>query len=491
MKKTASGISPLIALDRECSRALHAQIYDGYRSAIVAGNLRGGQRVPSTRVLASELGVSRFPVLTAYSQLLAEGYFESRVGSGTTISNCLPERFPCNTLPIREVSSPSQAPAVNGASSRQPFTSLGWLRNSGAFDISEIAYDQFPLQTWSKLIAYHSRSMQLQHLKYGEAMGLPALREEIATYLGAARSVRCEADQIMIVSGSQQAVDISSRALLNLGSTVWIEEPGYRLACDIFLRAGCRLAPVPVDNEGLDVSKGIERCPEARMAFVTPSHQFPLGVTMSIKRRLQLLDWAQAANAWIIEDDYDSEYRYDASPIASLQGLDRNGRVIYIGTFSKVLYPALRIGYIVIPRNLVDKFAAVRRVMDFGPPIFFQLVIAQFIHEGHFARHLRRMRTLYHKRRVTLVKCLREEFGPLVTLFGSDAGMHLAAAIAGEFCDVNIAEQAAGENLDLRPLSSYYLEKAMYNGFIFGFGNTSERQIPRAVKKLRDLLEAQ
>ncbi len=492
MKRTASGILPLIALDRGSPKALHTQIYEGYRLAIVEGSLRAGQRVPSTRVLASELGVSRFPVLTAYSQLLAEGYFEGRIGSGTVISSSLPDRFLKSNAVGSCVSplTPGPRPRAQRASVLLASLRPAYVHGFGAFNVGEVAFDQFPLQIWSNLVSSRCRDLQDQSLHYGDPMGALVLREEIANYLRTARSVKCEADQVMIVSGSQQALDISGRVLVDPGSAVWVEEPGYRRACDVFSRAGCRLIPVPVDNEGMDVAAGIRRCRKARVAVVTPSHQFPLGVTMSAKRRFELLDWAQSTGAWIIEDDYDSEYRYDSSPIASLQGLDGNARVIYIGTFSKVLFPSLRLGYIVIPKDLVGDFLAARRFMDLGPALFFQAVIVDFIQDGHFARHLRRMRLLYQKRRTALVDSIGMELGSMVNVLGSEAGMHLTVTLQSDISDTEISRRAAKQNLWLWPLSDAYLESATSNGFILGFANTAEADIPPAVRKLRNLLMA-
>jgi GntR family transcriptional regulator/MocR family aminotransferase len=294
----------------------------------------------------------------------------------------------------------------------------------------------------------------------------------------------------MIVSGSQQALEISARVLLDPGSRVWVEEPGYRLARDVLALTGCHLVPVPVDNEGLDVAAGIKRWRKARAAVVTPSHQFPLGVTLSASRRFQLLEWAQDTGSWIIEDDYDSEYRYESLPIASLQGLDANGRVIYIGTFSKVLFPSLRLGYLVIPSDLVDRFLAIRRAMDLGPATFHQEVLAEFISEGHFARHIRRMRVLYRDRRSALVESIRMELGSMVEVLGDEAGMHLAVTLPNGSRDREIAERASRQNLWLWPLSPSYLGEAPRPGFILGFGSTEVAEIPRAIRKLRNLLTA-
>jgi len=273
---------------------------------------------------------------------------------------------------------------------------------------------------------------------------------------------------------------------------VWMEEPCYWLARSVFALAGCRLIPVPVDEQGLSVEAGIKLSRKARAAFVTPSHQFPLGVTMSASRRFQLLEWAQNTGSWVIEDDYDSEYRFESLPIASLQGLDDNARVIYIGTFSKVLFPSLRVGYMVIPADLVDRFVAVRLIMDIAPPDFFQHVIADFMNEGHFARHLRRMRVLYREQRSALVQCVNEEPGSAVEVLGSEAGLHLPVAMktSRSTSDVEIAERAARQNLWLWPLSPYYAGKPSRSGFVLGFGGTRVEEIPPAVNILHRLLGA-
>jgi GntR family transcriptional regulator/MocR family aminotransferase len=359
----------------------------------------------------------------------------------------------------------------------------------GAFNVSQLAVEAFPMAVWSKLAARYWRNLHSRALHYGDPMGWRELREAIGAYLRAARSVKCEWQQIMIVSGSQQALDISSRVLLEAGSPVWVEEPGYWLTRHILAGAGCRLVPVPVDEDGLDVAAGIRLCGKARAAFVAPSHQYPLGATMSASRRLQLLEWAQRASAWIIEDDYDSEYRYDSKPIASLQGLDHSSRVIYVGTFSKVLFPALRMGYVVIPPDLVEHFLAVRHAMDVGPAHQLQEVVADFIHEGHFSRHLRRMRVTYGERREELVRCLRHEFGGMLELHGAEAGLHLTVTLPRGYRDCEIAARAAGQKLWLWPLSPAYLGKRVRQGFILGFGGVPVEEIPEAVRQLRIVLQ--
>ena len=489
MKRAPSGLAPIIQVQKRASNSLYRQVYEGYRKAIVDGSLRTGQRVPSTRVLALELGISRMPVLNAYAQLLAEGYFEGRVGSGTIVSKSLPERMgKAEPAAVRLTGFDHERRRVskrclNLASAKGFYRSRGL----GPFNVSQIGFDRFPLTLWNSLVTRHARSVQAKSLDYGDPMGLKELRERIAEYLRISRGVRCDARQIMIVSGSQQGLEITARVLLDPGDQVWMEEPGYRLARSVFACAGCVVVPVRVDAEGLNVAAGAKQCGGARAALVTPSHQYPLGVTMSASRRLQLLDWAESNGSWIIEDDYDSEYRYEGMPVTSLQGLDRNARVVYIGTFSKVLFPSLRLGYVVVPEDLLERFLAARFALDIGPATFHQAVLADFIGAGHFARHIRRMRLVYAERRNALIENLQDHFGSVVEMTGAEAGLHLAVVLHG-IRDQELSLRAAQENLWLVPLSSCYLGKAAQQGFILGFGSTPVQQMPAAVRKLRTLV---
>jgi len=489
MRMVGKALTPIIAVDRTAARPLHRQIYDAYRSAIAGRNLGAGQQVPSTRTLASELGISRIPVLSAYSQLLAEGYLESRSGAGTFVSRSMPDQLTSVEQPrVRARTRMGPRPVSYRSSLLPRFKLAPWLSGWGAFSVGQLALDHFPFQVWSNLVIRHSRHVRISSLHFSDPQGSEVFREAIAAYLRTVRGVSCEADQIIVVSGSQQALEITARVLLDPDNAVWVEEPGYRLALQVLKMAGCKLIPVPVDDEGLDVAAGIERCRNARAAYVTPSHQFPLGVTMSASRRIQLLDWAQSSGSWIIEDDYDSEYRYADMPIASLQGLDRNSRVIYVGTFSKTLFPSLRIGYLVIPPDLVDRFVAVRHAMDVYPPHLYQAVLTDFIKQGHFSRHIRRTRLVYGERRNVLVDAIRDEFGSRLQVVGADAGMHLVAVLPRTMNDREIAERAARENLWLWPLSPCYLAKSRRQGFILGFGSTAAHEIPNRVRQLRKLL---
>src|ERR1051326_5596533 len=493
MRKTPSGIVPIIQIDRRAREPLHKQIYSAYRNAIVAHSLRPKERVPSSRTLALELGISRIPVLNAYAQLLAEGYFETRVGAGTVVSSMLPDQVTPAQRTVVAVGSRNGNRPISGDCEALPSVErvLPWLGGRwGAFSAGQPALDQFPFKIWSRLSVRHCRNLRVPSMHYGNPMGVRDLREAIATYLRTARGVRCEAEQIMIVSGSQQGLEITTRVLLDRGSRVWMEEPGYRFARNVFNMNACRVVPVPVDSEGLNVSAGVKRCRKARAALVTPSHQYPLGMTMSASRRLQLLEWAHNSGSWIIEDDYDSEYRYDSMPIASLQGLDRGSQVVYLGTFSKVLFPSFRLGYVIIPSDLIERFLAVRIAMDIGPPVSLQLVLAEFIKEGHFSRHIRRMRSLYRERRNALLESIRNELDIAVNVTGEQTGLHLSVTLPRGFCDHEISERAARDRLWLAPLSASYAEQLCPQGFILGFSHIAPEQMSSAIRKLRQVVHS-
>ena len=489
MRTAASAIAPVVMLDRRSRLPIYRQLYEGFRDAILERRLRAGQRIPSTRALAAELGVSRLPLLNAFEQLVAEGYFRSVTGSGTFVASV--------SLPPSAREPSRRATAIRGRRpvSRETDFLLGnaaepWLGGWGAFRVSEPAVDRFPKEVWARLVARNGRAGKAEppRMNYGDPMGYRPFREAVAGYLRTARAVRCEADQIMVVSGSQQALTLIARVLLDAGSPVWVEEPGYRGARDVFRLRSARLVPVPVDEEGLDVSAGIERCANASAVYVTPSHQYPLGMVMSASRRLRLLEWARRAGAWIIEDDYDSEYRYESLPIASLQGLDRDSRVLYVGTFSKVLFPSLRLGYLVLPQDLIARFVAVRDATDIFPPTFLQTVLADFLREGHFARHLRKTRALYSERRGALVDAIRAQLGGVLEVRGDEAGMHLVATRTKRGDDRAASLRAARRGLWAMPLSSCYVDRATLSGFVLGFGGTDVVDMAAAVRALGAVL---
>jgi GntR family transcriptional regulator / MocR family aminotransferase len=486
MKKKPHGAAvPMIAVHRNSEKPLHRQIYDALRAMILERRLQPGQQIPSTRALADELGISRIPVLGAYAQLLAEGYIESRSGAGTFVTISLSDQVLSARPAVATVVNDPASDAVSRACRLLPAEGTSWIRGSGAFSVGQIAYDHFPFRVWSDLVTHHARRVRASSMNYSDPMGSKEFREVIAAYLRTARAVHCDASQIMVVNGSQHALDLSARVLLDPDRPVWIEEPGYEFLRHALTLSGCRLVPVPVDGEGLDVAAGVELCRNARVAYVTPSHQYPLGATMSTARRLQLLEWAHSSGAWIVEDDYDSEYRYESMPVASMQGLDSGSRVIYIGTFSKTLFPALRLGYIVIPPALVGRFLAVRQANDLCPSHLYQAALADFISGGHFARHVRKTRQLYAERRTALAQALRKEFGSEIEILGAEAGMHLVVTLPPGLSDQKISARAAQEGLWLWPLSAAYAGTGVRQGFILGFGGTKADEMLPQVRRLR------
>jgi GntR family transcriptional regulator/MocR family aminotransferase len=478
---------PEILLDLNSAVPLHRQLYEGLRGTILAGRLSAGTRLPATRILARELRISRNTVLNAFEQLLAEGYVEAQTGSGTYVSHVLPDDLlrvpaaPATQLPLPANRRLSRRGALLAA------TPVSVARDQGlprAFRPGLPAFDTFPFDVWTRLVARHWKQPPPELLSYGDPAGYRPLREAIAAYLHAARGVQCTTDQVIVVAGSQQGLDLAARVLLDPGDHVWIEDPGYVGARGALRSAGVQLVPVPLDQEGLRVAVGIDKCPDARMAYVTPSHQYPLGVTMSLSRRLALLDWARRADAWLLEDDYDSEYRYTGRPLPALQGLDSDGRTIYLGTFSKVLFPSLRLGYLVAPADLVDAFVAARALADRHPPSIEQAALTDFIADGHFARHIRRTRALYAERQAALLAAAHHELAGLIELHPAEAGMHLVGWLPQGMSDADISNRAARSGVDAPALSAYALEPLGRGGLLLGYAAVDQTEIRQAVQRL-------
>jgi GntR family transcriptional regulator / MocR family aminotransferase len=484
-----------IAIERGASLPIHRQIYEWFQSAIAEGRLRPGGLVPSSRGLASELGVSRIPVVNAYEQLRAEGYFETLVGVGTRVAKFIPiQSVTVGKAPQPGVISGSASKSTGRQISRRAAVwnkspMQPWVNGRSTFRVSLPALDHFPIDIWSKLIAVQSKAISRSMLAYGDAMGYGPLREAIADYVRAVRGVRCEASQILVTTGSQQGLQIALQVLLNPGDRVCVEDPGYPGARQAFAMADAEIIPIKVDTEGIVVSELLRKGGLAKLVYVTPSHQYPMGMTMSAARRMQLLNWAARNGTWIIEDDYDSEYRYDSRPIASLQGLDSNARVLYMGTFSNVMFPALRLGYLVLPPNLIAACRGAKNCMDIFCPTLNQAVLEQFIHEGHFARHLRRMRMLYIERRKALVSALQSNLGSSVEISGAEAGMHLVILLRPGVDDLTVSTDAAHKGVAVMPLSSCRISLGERGGLILGYGGVSVQSIHDGVRKLRDCLE--
>ena len=481
-------------LDQDGKIPLYRQLYEGLRRAILVGELSPGVKLPSTRALAADLSIGRNTVVNAYEQLLAEGYLEGRTGSGTYIAAELPDHL----LRVRS----DQKKSAKSGKARRELSSRGHLLAGTtvsephdfaiprAFRPGLPAMEIFPFKTWARLWNRRWRSPSLDLLGYGDPAGYRPLREIIASYLGAVRGVRCEADQVIMIAGSQQALDIVTRVLLNEGDVVWVEDPGYPGARGAFQGAGAEVVPVPVDSQGLEISTGIDRAPNARLAYVTPSHQYPLGITMTLSRRLELLDWAARNHSWVLEDDYDSEYRYAGLPIAALQGLDEEDSVIYVGSFSKTLFPSLRIGYMVAPRDLVDTFVAARELMDRGSPSLEQAVLADFIAEGHFERHIRRTRSLYAERQQALVHSAERELHGLMEIRPSSSGMDLIGSLAKGVDDRLAQRLAAQHDVEATPLSTYYFEPPEQGGLLLGYTGVDEAQIATGTRRLAEALSS-
>ena len=500
-KQAMSGRETPITLDHSSPIPLHRQIYEWVRHAILSGQLRPGQRLPSTRVLASQLGISRNTTNTAYEQLLAEGYLDSKTGYGTIVARALPEV-------LLQVSSGAVRPKSASLAPPLALSQIGKLameRKSslpeslshssdkirpGVFRAGVPALELFPYKLWAQLVARRARRSLPDVSLYQEPAGYRPLREAIAAHLGVARGVRCQPEQVIMVTGSQGALDLSARLLLNPGDFAWIEDPGYFGARYALQNSGAQLAPIPVKEDGLDVAFGQRYCPQARLASVTPSHQFPIGVTMSLAQRLALLEWANQSEAWILEDDYDSEFRFGGRPLEALQGLDRNNRVIYIGTFSKVLFPALRLGYLVVPPKLVEPFIAMRRFTDTHLPVLEQMALADFIMEGHFVRHIRRMRTLYASRRDTLVAAIKSELGDWLEVQPPEAGIHLTGWLPPGVDDQTVVQKTAAQGIDLLPISRLSLNPLARGGLVISYAAISEEEIWIGIRRLSQVLRS-
>ncbi len=492
-------------LDSTASKPLYRQLYDKLRQAILLGELAGGTKLPSTRAFAHNLGISRATVMIAFEQLLYEGYIYGAVGSGTYVKHVLPDELLQSlsaenkgeqTAETQEQTAESSLPGelsqrgkvIAGAE----MAPLKYWQRAGqhqTFQSGLPALHEFPFKLWGQLEAKHWRRTSGEMFGYSDPAGYRPLRNEIAAYVQAARGVKCDEEQVIIVSGSQQAINLAAQLLIDPGDKVWIEEPCYLGARGALLSSGAQLVPVAVDEEGMQVAKGIERCAQARLVYVTPSHQFPLGMTMSLTRRLALLQWARHEGSWILEDDYDGEYRYAGKPIASLHGLDKAERVIYIGTFSKVLFPALRLGYLVVPLQLIDAFSAARAAADRQSNAIDQLVLTDFMVQEHFARHVRRMRTLYEERQQVLVEQAKRLLDGRLMIDTAEAGMHLIGKLAQGIDDVRAAEQIATYGVVTTPVSKYYFEHPDLNALVLGYAAFNEQEIRQGVEQLAIALE--
>lgn len=478
------------------SGALRDQLYRALRAAILSGRLPSGARLPSSRGLASEAGVSRNTVLQAFDQLLAEGYVVGRHGSGTYVARELPPDM--RLVSARAIAPPPAVAPRWSAYGRRLAERVGPLLRPRPQDVQRLAIDfryglpdvmEFPHETWRRVLLRCARKASAQRFDYGPPEGSVRLRAALADYLQRSRGVVCTAEQIVVVNGSQQGLDLIARALLDPRDAAVVEEPHYDGVRNAILAAGARLIALPVDAEGLDIGT-LRSTAKVRIACATPSHQYPLGGIMPLARRLALLAWAQRTGAYVVEDDYDSEYRYAGRPVEALQGLARAGRVIYLGTLSKVMFPALRLGYLVLPEPLLPVFRTAKSLADGGSATLEQEALAEFIVQGHFERHLRRSRARHGRRRAALLSAIADHLGDRVEVFGANAGVHLGLWLR----DVrptgvrDLIRRARAAGLGIYSIAPYYLTPPPRAGLLIGYASLTEARIREGIRQLAGLL---
>ena len=470
---------PDLTLELLGAQPAYRQIYQRLKDAILAGRLPPGARLPSARSLAAELHLARGTVEAAYQLLSGEGYAVGRGPAGTVVNP---------TLGPRPTGKPAPRPPALPTGPGMPGPEIEKV--PPLFRMGLPALDAFPRKTWSRLVARCARSVSAPGLAYPNPSGRSALRHAIAAHLNVARGIVCTPEQVFVTAGYQGALGLVTHLLLTPGDEAWIEDPGYFFARDAFKLAGAKLVPVPVDEDGIDVETGLRRARHAHFAVVTPSHQFPTGAALSLSRRLALLKWAGTAGAWIIEDDYDGELRYRGRPLPALKSLDKAGRVIYAGTFSKVLFPGLRTGYLVVPDSLVERFTRAAALLHPAPSHLEQATIAAFMAEGHLARHIKRMRQLYQSRRDALAEALERTLGSMLETRPPVGGMHFLTRLPAGTDDRALATRAAARGLAPEPLSRSFAQRPTAPGLLLGFTNIPEEAAPAAARRLKDAIEA-
>ncbi len=471
---------------------LYKQLYEQLRSAILEKRFGGGKKLPGTRSFAAVLGLSRNTVNLAYEQLMIEGYIQGEIGSGSFVTENLPEKV---LIPepqgVYRNNIHHKAPAyfnlnkevINFSKQNTSLEEVKPFRNGVP------ALSDFPFDVWTKISNRVLKNLAPKYLGYGDTAGFKQLRINIAEYLKTYRAVNCSFEQILIVNGSQQGLDLIGRVLLKDKSNVWIEDPGYPGARISFLATDATIYPVPLTTEGIDLDYAIKNYPAPILVYTTPSHQYPLGYTMSISVRLRLLEWAKENNAWIIEDDYDSEFRYSGNPLQSLQGLDSSGNVIYLGTFSKVLFPGLRLGYLVLPSsNLMEQFIAAKSITDRQSSIMDQIIVSIFIEEGHFTKHLRRMRMLYKERQEYFISEVVKELNSAIKVKNDNAGMHLIGWLNKNYNEKKIAAELTRNKIFVNPLSGYSLKFKMPPALVLGYTAFGKKAIQSGIQKMASVL---
>lgn len=475
-------------LDRNAPISLSRQIYQVLSQLILDGVLIESIKLPSTRALAKDLGVSRNTIIEAYDQLLAEGYIESYTGSGTYVSKTVPDKNTHFFGVSESAFLANDRIIISGRGKELLNNAQAAKKQWGAFVSGVPDVKLFPSEIWLKLLRRHWRKPSSELMTYSHGAGYYPLREALCAYLRIARSVYCEPEQVVITGGVHQALSTISLLLGDIGDKVWMEDPGYWGASTVLRASGLNLEPIAVDEEGIAPSSQQVQAPP-KFIFVTPSHQYPLGYVLSLARRRMLLEYAYQHSAWIIEDDYDSEFRFEGQPIASLQGLDVHGRVLYLGTFSKTLFPSLRLGFIVVPKHLAQPVAKCLSELYREGRLIEQAALADFIIEGYYASHIRKMRGLYARRQSILREVIYEHFGNDWPLSNQEAGLHLVMHLPPEVDDKVIAEQASKRGIWVRPLSKYYVNSPGASGLLFGYATVHENEIAPSFKKVAKIIK--
>jgi GntR family transcriptional regulator/MocR family aminotransferase len=481
MPKTVSSLE-LTLNSRPPHQTLSDWLYTELRDSILEGRLRPGARLPASRDFARLHRLSRGTVVSVFERLQAEGYLSSRVGSGTWVSHRAAAGAP--SQPQSQLT-PAYIRRVISAYAR-PKAYEGWVATEGRrpFQMREPALAEFPAKLWGQIVAKRARTFRSWLQTEDDGRGYRPLREATAHYLGASRGVRCSADQVLIVSGVQQALDLLARLLLKPEDHVWVEDPAYVGATVAFSNAGAKVVPVPVDEQGLSVSAGMRMCSRPRGMYLTPAHQFPLGMTMSLGRRMEVLKCASRVGAFVIEDDYDSEYRFEGRPVPALQSLDRSSSVILVGSFSKLLFPSLRLGYVVLPPSLVDYFLAFRLQTDFRSVNLDQAVLCDFIEGGHLGRHLRQMRELYAGRLAALLEGGRRQLKGLLEISNVQAGLYTVGFLQNGMTSREAETAAAAHGVEAVALDRYTLKRPDPQGVLLGFTAFDEAAIREGLVRL-------
>jgi GntR family transcriptional regulator / MocR family aminotransferase len=490
VKRAAGALLQAIKIEGGGRRPISTQLYVALRDMILCGAFAAGERLPATRTAARELGVSRTTIIEVFDRLTSDGLIESRIGSGTFVSAVLNSdrpKPPESGAPSRDIKAPKLSRGFEAAAER--FSERYRLPHvPRAFTTALPAFDAFPIAQWTRLAAKHWRGGRNDVMGYGEPCGHPHLRRAIAAHLRTCRGITCDSEQVFIVGGAQQAFHLIGSMLLDPGDKVWFENPGAIGACNGLIACGAEMVPVPVDQEGMRVDDGLANCPKFRLAFVTPSHQQPLGTVMSLERRFALLNAAASAGAWIIEDDYDGEFFFGGRPPPTLKSVDTTGLVIYVGTFSKSLFPSLRLGFILSPPSLIDSFRTIMNRLLTGVPTSSQTTVAEFMEEGYFHTHVRRMRRLYAERNDVLCASAKRKLQGLLSVVPASSGLHTIGYLDASLQETRVAVAADARQITVSPISRFTIAPVKSSGLVLGFGGIKPAAIEAGVEVLAEVL---